>query len=156
MSTKPLPENVVAQIESLYQMKWIDLKAMWTDRFGSPPGINNRRYVERRLAHRIQEDAARAARSAILAANDERVRHLLSTGTMKAQDKNRLQPGLVITRNYHGALHSVRVLGKDRFEYLGKPYASLSAIAREITGTRWSGPLFFGIKADPTSGRKTR
>ncbi|MBT2746202.1 DUF2924 domain-containing protein [Lysobacter sp. ISL-50] len=151
-STNPTSPHIIAQIESLYDMKWIDLKSLWTERFGSPPGVNNRRYVERRLAHRIQEDAAREAQSVVVVTNEARVRHLLATGTLKPQTKKGLQPGQVITKNYHGVLHTVRVLGKDRFEHNGKLYLSLSAIAREITGTRWSGPLFFGVK--PTNASK--
>jgi len=48
-------------------------------------------------------------------------------------------------REWHGTRHQVTVL-KDGFMFGGKHFRSLSRIAREITGTRWSGPLFFGLK----------
>lgn len=156
MSTSQTPKHIVARIEALHSMRWLDLKAMWTSLFGAPPGINNRRYVIRRLAHRLQEDAARQTAPDLLTTNDERIRHLLATGTLKPQPKKIVTAGQVLTKNHHGVLHSVRVLGKDRFEYSGKHYTSLSAIARQITGTRWSGPLFFSLKTNTAPARKPR
>jgi Protein of unknown function (DUF2924) len=56
-----------------------------------------------------------------------------------------LKPGTVLTRTWRGVLHHVDVLD-DGFAYRGERFDSLSEIARRITGTRWSGPLFFGLK----------
>ena len=56
-----------------------------------------------------------------------------------------LKPGTRLLREWQGATHEVRVLDAG-FDYAGQTYKSLSAIARAITGTPWSGPLFFGIK----------
>ncbi len=60
----------------------------------------------------------------------------------------RLKPGLRLVREWRGETHTVLVL-EDGFEWKGEPRRSLSAIAREITGTQWSGPLFFGLKPRP-------
>jgi hypothetical protein len=60
----------------------------------------------------------------------------------------------VLTREYHGSLHRVIVTQDDQYEFQGRLYPSLSVIAREITGTRWSGPLFFGLKAPSVSKTK--
>ena len=57
-----------------------------------------------------------------------------------------LPPGTVLTRQYNGVDHQVLVRADGQFIYAGKPYPSLSMIARTITGTRWSGPLFFGLR----------
>lgn len=156
MSISETPKHIVARIDALHSMRWLDLKALWTCLFGSPPGINNRRYVIRRLAHRLQEDAAREIDPDLLSSNDDRIRHLIATGALKPKAKKIVSAGQVITKNHHGVLHSVRVLGKGRFEYSGKLYTSLSAIARQITGTRWSGPAFFGIKSTTPSKAKSR
>ena len=59
----------------------------------------------------------------------------------------KLSAGASLLREWNAETHEVRVLEKG-FEYRGQRYRSLSAIAREITGTRWSGPAFFGLK-DP-------
>jgi hypothetical protein len=56
-----------------------------------------------------------------------------------------VKPGTVLTRTWRGVTHQVRVRDQD-FEYRGERYASLSEVARRITGTRWSGPLFFDLK----------
>ena len=59
-----------------------------------------------------------------------------------------LKPGTRLVREWHGETHEVVVL-EDAFEWRGRPFRSLSKIAREITGARWSGPRFFGLKPKP-------
>ncbi len=61
-----------------------------------------------------------------------------------------LKPGTKLVREWHGRAHAVIVL-EDGFEYQGRRYASLSRIASLITGTRWSGPVFFGLKRRPAT-----
>ena len=62
-----------------------------------------------------------------------------------------LKPGTVLTRTWHGVLHQVRVTNNG-FDYRGERFGSLSEVARRITGTRWSGPLFFGLKGAAEHG----
>ncbi|WP_081930888.1 DUF2924 domain-containing protein [Lysobacter antibioticus] len=143
-STSP-PSKVCQRIAALQDLKWNELKALWKDLFGREPSINNRRYVERRLTHRLQELAAQEHHADLLQSNDRRIRHLLQTGTIQPNKGKALRSGAVLTRSYRGVLHSVRALDDGRFEYGGRQYRSLSVIAREITGTRWSGPAFFGL-----------
>jgi hypothetical protein len=57
-----------------------------------------------------------------------------------------LSPGTRLLREWQGRTHHVQVVA-DGFEYDGRVWRSLSAIARSITGTRWSGPAFFGLNA---------
>jgi Protein of unknown function (DUF2924) len=64
----------------------------------------------------------------------------------------RIKQGAVLIREWKGERHQVTVLD-DGFAYQGRPYESLSQIARLITGTRWSGPKFFGLRADKERGR---
>ncbi len=59
-----------------------------------------------------------------------------------------LKPGTTLTRQWQGVKHTVQVLDKG-FAHRGKPYPTLSSVARAITGTRWSGPVFFGLKKAP-------
>ena len=59
---------------------------------------------------------------------------------------HRVRPGVVLLREWHGATHQVTVL-TDGVRFRGQRYRSLSAVARAITGSRWSGPLFFGLKS---------
>ncbi|QQQ01005.1 DUF2924 domain-containing protein [Lysobacter enzymogenes] len=138
--------DTAAKIAALEGMKWIELKALWADLFGREPGINNRRYVERRLTHRLQEEAARHDKGELLSSNERRIRHLIDTGRVRPRSGSTARQGTVLTREYQGVLHSVRVLDNGTFEYAGQAYRSLSAIARQITGTQWSGPAFFGLR----------
>jgi hypothetical protein len=64
---------------------------------------------------------------------------------MVALSKPRLKAGAVLLREWHGTTHRVTVLEKG-FEYRDQRFTSLSEVARRITGSRWSGPLFFGLK----------
>jgi Protein of unknown function (DUF2924) len=61
-----------------------------------------------------------------------------------------LKPGTRLVREWHGRSHAVIVL-EEGFEYLGRRYSSLSRIATLISGTRWSGPVFFGLKRRPAT-----
>ena len=63
------------------------------------------------------------------------------------RDAHRLLPGTVLTRMYDDVEHRVLVRGPFDFDYGGQRFKSLSAVARHITGTHWSGPVFFGLKS---------
>jgi hypothetical protein len=64
--------------------------------------------------------------------------------------KSSLKPGTMIVREHNGVVHKVTVL-KDGYEWQGQEFKSLSAIASTITGTRWNGPRFFGLREDKTN-----
>jgi hypothetical protein len=73
---------------------------------------------------------------------------LRKNGDLSGSPAIRMKPGLRLVREWRGKTHTVLVL-EDGFEWNGERRRSLSTIAREITGTRWSGPLFFGLKRRP-------
>jgi len=66
----------------------------------------------------------------------------------------RLTPGTILTRNWQGSMHTVQVL-ESGFRHEGVRYRTLSSVARTITGTRWSGPAFFGLKTKRASRKVT-
>jgi hypothetical protein len=70
-----------------------------------------------------------------------------------SSEGNRVTNGTVLVREWHGATHQVTVTEKGML-YRGKLFRSLSEVAREITGTRWSGPLFFGLRTPPGEPRR--
>jgi hypothetical protein len=70
---------------------------------------------------------------------------LKGTGPSQENADSAPQSGARLIRLWHGETHEVIALGNG-YEYRGQRYSSLSRIAREITGTRWSGPLFFGVR----------
>ncbi|MBF0590062.1 MAG: DUF2924 domain-containing protein [Magnetococcales bacterium] len=136
--------NVMKRLAELPEKTTPQLKALWRELFDKEPPGYDRRFMIKRLAFRIQELAygghsEETKRRLAALANDEVLQQ-------RGQPENK-QPlaGTRLLREWKGVEHSVTVLEKG-FEYQGRPFGSLSAVAREITGTRWSGPLFFGLK----------
>jgi hypothetical protein len=74
---------------------------------------------------------------------------LRTTGRVGATPSLSLKPGARLVRQWHGRTHTVTVT-EDGFEYAGMSYASLTKIAKKITGAHWSGPRFFGLPAGPS------
>ena len=74
---------------------------------------------------------------------------------MNRKSARDLSPGVVLTREWKGVIHKVTVMAGG-FQHLGKRYGSLSDIARTITGTRWSGPRFFGLEQKERPNLKKR
>ena len=108
---------------------------------GHPPDVRSKRLIRHTIAGRIQ-----AARHGDLRADDRR--RLKSTATPTLQP---LQPGSRVAREYRGVVHEVIAEGRV-FRYRDREYRSLSAIAREITGVRWNGPRFFGLRPGSRHG----
>jgi hypothetical protein len=139
--------SMAARIAHLADWSWPDIKKEWHRLFGGDPPVANRRFVEKRIAHRWQEIEYAKTDHGLLERNQRRIDELVATGTLKRQKTGAMPiAGAELIRIYAGVEHRVRVLPDDEFEYAGKRYPSLSMIAREITGTRWSGPAFFGLR----------
>src|SRR5690606_24718923 len=103
-------------------------------------------YLIRAIAFRIQGDAHGKSSSLIT----RRLKRLASTssGALKSLRRSlKLQAGARLLREWQGESHEVEITG-DGYRYRGEIYPSLSEIARLITGTRWSGPLFFGLRGN--------
>jgi hypothetical protein len=142
-----MTDTVLARVVALKTMPITALKAKWRELFDREPPPYNRRFLEHRLAYRIQELAYGGLKPETLA----RLRYLgeqLDGGDPLRRGrraKDRPVAGTRLIREYRGVDHCVTVRDED-FEYQGRPYKSLSAIARAITGTRWNGLVFFGLK----------
>jgi Protein of unknown function (DUF2924) len=122
------------------------LKARWRELFDTEPPPYNRRFLESRLAYRIQELAYGGLKRETLERLAALAEEVGGKGARRARiAQDRPITGTRLLREWQGAEHSVTVRD-DGFEYLGRPYKSLSAIARLITGTRWNGWIFFGLK----------
>jgi hypothetical protein len=141
------PASVLPRLAALKTGSIADLKQQWRELFGTEPQPYNRKYLESRLAYRIQELAYGGLKPQTLA-RLEALGEQLDGGNIvlrriRAQD--RPIAGTRLLREYQGVEHTVTVT-RDGYEYLGRPYRSLSAVARAITGTRWNGWTFFGLK----------
>ena len=142
-----MTDSVVARIAALRTTPTPDLRDMWRELFDSDPPRYNRRFLESRLAYRIQELAYGGLKPETIK-RLEALGEQLDGGKIDVRRQhadNRPIVGTRLIREYQGVEHSVTVL-VDGFEYQGRPYKSLSAIARAITGTRWNGLVFFGVR----------
>jgi hypothetical protein len=139
--------NVEAEIDRLRTMRIVELRALWRAKFKSdPPKAFGPDLLRRSLAYRIQEAAYGGFDPATA-----RLLKQLMTQYAKMPGKivmpRRIKPGAILVREWKGESHRVTVLA-DGYAYQGDTYKSLSVIARLITGTRWNGPRFFGLRTD--------
>lgn len=139
--------SVLVQMAALKGAPAGVLKTRWRELFDTEPPAYNRRFLESRLAYRIQELAYGGLGRETL----ERLNAMAKRYTTKDPAERRARPmlrpvaGTKLIREWQGVEHCVTVRTDD-FEYLGRPYKSLSSVAREITGTKWNGWVFFGLK----------
>jgi hypothetical protein len=145
--------TVLREIETRRRDSIAELRGKYRAQFGEEPRTRNRRSLIRRLAWRMQALAEgglsdRARQRALEIANDADVRVLAPRDVLEVGsgrfDRRIPPPGTVLSREYRGQTISVKVLAHG-FEYEGRHYRSLSAIAMEVTGTRWNGLAFFGL-----------
>ena len=144
-----MPASVLAQISALKEKPIGDLKALWRKLCNTEPPPYNRKFLQSRLAYRIQELAYGGLKAETVERLDVFAGDIIGKAGKKGRKVHRQRPiaGTRLVREWDGVQHCVTVL-EDGFEYQGRPYKSLSAIARAIAGTRWNGWLFFGLKGD--------
>lgn len=139
--------SVTARITELPALSMADLKALWKDLFRTDTPSHNRQFLERRVAYRLQEIEFCKIDRGMIDRNKRRIQQILDSGKNKKLDRDiRMMAGTVLTREYQGHEFRVMATTAGQYEFEGRLYQSLSRIAREITGTAWSGPLFFGLK----------
>jgi hypothetical protein len=142
------PAQVLRRLAALQTASTAELKAEWRQLFGTEPPAFNKRYLQDRLAYRVQELAYGGLKPETVA-RLEALGERLDGGNVvlrRIRADSRPLPGTQLVRDWKGVRHVVTVL-QDGFEFEGRPYQSLSAIARHITGTRWNGWTFFGIRS---------
>ena len=141
------PADVPRRLAALKGTAAPALRQQWREFFGTEPPPYNRRFLESRLSYRIQELAYGGLKPETLA-RLEALGERLDGGKLtvrRVRSDHAPITGTRLIREYQGVEHVVTVT-RDGFEYQGRPYKSLSAIARHITGTRWNGPVFFGMR----------
>jgi hypothetical protein len=141
-----MADAVLAQLAALKGAPVAELKQKWRELFDREPPPYNRRFLESRLAYRIQELAYGGLSEETLERLDALADELEGKAPKRRQSEA-LRPvaGTRLIRDWKGVEHCVTVR-QDDFEYQGRPYKSLTAIARKITGTNWNGLVFFGLK----------
>jgi hypothetical protein len=140
-------EKLVTEIEGLRRLSPEELDQRWGRLFESErPNRMCGSLLRQALAYRLQEKVL----GGLKASTRRLLQQIATNGTTRSPAVEppiaRLKTGTVLIREWHGTTHRITALEKG-FLLGGKRYRSLSEIARAITGTRWSGPLFFGLKS---------
>jgi hypothetical protein len=140
-----MSDTVLRQIAALKGKSTSELRATWQELFGREAPVLGRRYLEDRIAFRIQElrfgGLSDRARRKLDALADQ-----LEPKAARRRDPGRPIAGTQLRRQWQGVEHVVTVREHD-FEYEGRPYRSLSAVARAIAGSRWNGWAFSGLRS---------
>jgi len=147
-------ETVSAQLTLLPSMAMADLWALWDQHFARRPNNTNRNYIESRLAYRIQELAFGGVPTVIrrqLVDAGAKLSKIKSSFTSRSQMGRGVQvnlmPGTTLIREWDDREYRVTVTSDGRYEVNGQTFTSLSAAAQHITGTKWNGPKFFGLRS---------
>jgi len=157
-----MSETIAKQIHALQRMTVAELRTKYREVYGDGTRSGNKDWLWKRIAWRIQElsygglservkqRAAEIASEADIRARvpkdafDDVVIEQNVTTTCLTRDKRVPPPGTILNREYKGELYTVKVLNKG-FEYDNRRFMSLSAVAREITGSHWNGFMFFNL-----------
>ena len=147
MPPRPNTAAVNDRIAALSAMTSDDLRALWQEVFGSKvPFHAQKELLVFGIARRIQEDAFGGLPNRL----KKRLESLNSEPEGQRKPPRQIKPGTRLIREWRDDTHEVIVCDRS-YTYRGQTYTSLSEIARLITGTRWSGPRFFGLKSRDNS-----
>ena len=135
---EPDSDDLTAKLEALVHTSVDDLRILWRNLYQAhPPPMIGRDLLILAVAWKLQANRLGGLSSMVQ-------RRIIAKGDVAKARMTKLKPGARLMRAWQGQTHTVLVLD-DGFEWQGARHASLSAIARKITGTRWSGPRFFGL-----------
>ena len=148
--------SVLRQLATLKTMPMDQLRERWRDLYGAEPPHYRRQFLIKRLAYRIQElfygglsDAAQTRLQQ--AAQDDPMARMQRRVSGNPRSQVGILPGTRFVRIWKDRCYEV-LAHENGFEYDGRMFRSLSAVAREITGTRWNGKIFFGLKKGNDAG----
>ena len=142
-----MTDSIPARLAALKSTPTPQLRQQWRELFDGEPPAFNRKFLETRIGYRLQELAHGGLKPETVRRLEKLGEELDGGDRKKSRTRTDLTPiaGTRLIREWRGVEHVVTVTG-DGFDWEGRPYKSLSAIARAITGTRWNGWVFFGLK----------
>ncbi len=142
-----MPEKhvVLRQLANLSRMDLNELREKHEELFGCETKVKSAEFLRRRLAYRIQELYYGG-----LTEEDHRKLETIAATDPQANLTNKKHAtvfprGTKLSRVWHGSIYEVTATGAGTYEYNGRVYRSLSAVAEQITGTKWNGKQFFGV-----------
>ena len=136
------------ELEELQEATSANLKQRWRALYGTAaPRRISRDLLIRALAYRIQEKALGGLKPSTRRLLTKVAADASARRPIEVAPEPSVKPGTVLLREWHGTQHQA-IVREDGIVFNGKQYKSLSQVAYRITGTKWSGPLFFGLKAN--------
>jgi hypothetical protein len=141
---------VETELDRLPTTPIVDLRKRYRELFRTdPPKAFGPDLLRRSIAHRIQERAYGGLSAPTRRLFDQLVKAAMAKPNGRLELPRRIKPGSELIRTWKGRRYRVMAMAEG-FAYDGKTYASLSEIASAITGTRWNGPRFFGLRPAST------
>lgn len=129
--------SVTQEVRALTRLDLEGLRGQWRKRYGAPPSLRSPELLRMALAWRIQAGA--------MGDLDPASRRALRRPAVIAKARPAPSNGSRLVREWKGVVHEVTVVD-DGFLHRGETFPSLSQVARKITGSRWNGPRFFGLR----------
>ena len=147
-------ESLSAEIENLGNLGLEQLDQAWCDLFEAdrPRRVCGDLLIKA-LGYRLQEKAIGGLKPSTRRLLERWGRNVAERSPLAEPARTQMKAGTVLVRAWHGVTHRATVLD-DGFDFDGERFRSLSEIARKITGVRWSGPLFFGLKSSAKEQRR--
>jgi Protein of unknown function (DUF2924) len=148
--SQPTDPAVEDELDRLATMPIALLRARYREVVRSdPPKAFGPGLLRRSIAHRIQEKAYGGLAAPTRRPLDQLVKAAMAKPNGRLELPRRIKPGSELVRTWKGKSYRVMVMA-DGFAYDGQRFTSLSEIASEITGTKWNGPRFFGLRSAPS------
>ena len=159
MQDKTLPKSHEAlsrRLASLRSLPIKQLKLRWRTLYSSEPPLRvSRELLIRAVAYRIQEQVLGGLKPSTRRLLERLACDARSGRPLKLSPRAPASAGTILMRDWQGITHEVKVLDRGVL-YKRKRYRSLSEVARLITGSRWSGPLFFGLRSQGETSRGSK
>jgi hypothetical protein len=144
------PEARAMEIEGLSKLEIGALRKRWKGTYGTAPSREiARSFLTRAIAYRLQEQAYGGIKPSTRRLLSRAAEESATGSSSQKPQLRKAQTGTILIREWQGNAHRVTVLN-DGVSFNGRRYRSLSEVAREITGSRWSGPRFFGLRSPAT------
>ena len=146
--------EISREIAALFDLSVSELKDRWRSVYGTePPPRSSRKLLVSAVAYRMQERAFGGLKPSVRRVLERASEDACERRTLRTRPVTRASTGTVLIRDWQGKSHHVTVLDRGVL-YRKRNYRSLSQVARVITGCRWSGPLFFGLRGRLKEGSR--
>ena len=146
--------DIAKALVRLSELTIFELRGEWRRLHRTPPPMRlSRDLLTRGISYKLQERAYGGLSKAAARKLEQAAAGPPSRGAAKPTPSVSLRPGTRLLREWHGVIHTA-LIHADGIEWRGQRYSSLSVVARKITGARWSGPRFFGLRRQLDSHSK--